>query len=287
MMSTYNMDVEPGSRWLHVTPGASTGQPYYCTEVGSLAARAQFEAIRCAKDGYLLIRTRQGAGFVEQNEFQVLLEPGMALLLDCGLPQVFRAADGRTPWHFDFSHIEGPGVDTLDAVIRPNRRPGAQALPGAEYDELFEELLACAQQESAESAVRTGLAIHSLLAAMARQQLSLEADKPTRRLIERSAAYLREHCCEALNLDDILAGANMSRSYFMKLFRQYMGTTPYNYMLCFRITRAKELLSQTDLPVSTIARQTGFADDSNFSTRFAAMVGESPIRFRKNALRSK
>lgn len=79
----------------------------------------------------------------------------------------------------------------------------------------------------------------------------------------------------------------MSRSYFMKLFRQYMGTTPYNYMLCFRITRAKELLSQTDLPVSTIARQTGFADDSNFSTRFAAMVGESPIRFRKNALRSK
>ena len=269
------------------TPGASTGQPYYCTEVGSLAARAQFEAIRCAKDGYLLIRTRQGAGFVEQNEFQVLLEPGMALLLDCGLPQVFRAADGRTPWHFDFAHIEGPGVDTLDAVIRPNRRPGAQALPGAEYDELFEELLACAQQESAESAVRTGLAIHSLLAAMARQQLSLEADKPTRRLIERSAAYLREHCCEALNLDDILAGANMSRSYFMKLFRQYMGTTPYNYMLCFRITRAKELLSQTDLPVSTIARQTGFADDSNFSTRFAAMVGESPIRFRKNALRSK
>ena len=206
MMSTYNMDVEPGSRWLHVTPGASTGQPYYCTEVGSLAARAQFEAIRCAKDGYLLIRTRQGAGFVEQNEFQVLLEPGMALLLDCGLPQVFRAADGRTPWHFDFAHIEGPGVDTLDAVIRPNRRPGAQALPGAEYDELFEELLACAQQESAESAVRTGLAIHSLLAAMARQQLSLEADKPTRRLIERSAAYLREHCCEALNLDDILAG---------------------------------------------------------------------------------
>ena len=252
-----------------------------------MAARAQFEAIRCAKDGYLLIRTRQGAGFVEQNEFQVLLEPGMTLLLDCGLPQVFRAADGRTPWHFDFAHIEGPGVDTLDAVIRPNRRPGAQALPGAEYDELFEELLACAQQESAESAVRTGLAIHSLLAAMARQQLSLEADKPTRRLIERSAAYLREHCCEALNLDDILAGANMSRSYFMKLFRQYMGTTPYNYMLCFRITRAKELLSQTDLPVSTIARQTGFADDSNFSTRFAAMVGESPIRFRKNALRSK
>lgn len=109
MMSTYNMDVEPGSRWLHVTPGASTGQPYYCTEVGSLAARAQFEAIRCAKDGYLLIRTRQGAYFVEQNEFQVLLEPGMALLLDCGLPQVFRAADGRTPWRFDFALIEGPG----------------------------------------------------------------------------------------------------------------------------------------------------------------------------------
>ena len=34
----------------------------------------------------------------------------------------------------------------------------------------------------------------------------------------------------------------MSKSYFLRLFRRYMGTTPYNYLVNFRITQAKELL---------------------------------------------
>ena len=38
----------------------------------------------------------------------------------------------------------------------------------------------------------------------------------------------------------------MSKSYFLRLFRRYMGTTPYNYLVNFRITQAKELLVLTD-----------------------------------------
>ena len=42
----------------------------------------------------------------------------------------------------------------------------------------------------------------------------------------------------------------MSKSYFLRLFRRYMGTTPYNYLVNFRITQAKELLVITDHSVS-------------------------------------
>ena len=66
----------------------------------------------------------------------------------------------------------------------------------------------------------------------------------------------------------------------MQLFRQYMGATPYNYLLCCRITRAKELLATTDLAVGEIARRTGFNNEANFSTRFARMAGQSPLRYR-------
>ena len=67
----------------------------------------------------------------------------------------------------------------------------------------------------------------------------------------------------------------MSKSWFLRLFRQYMGTTPYNFLLSTRITRAKELLVLTDFSVC----------ESNFSTRFTAMVGQSPQQYRKSAMK--
>ena len=64
-----------------------------------------------------------------------------------------------------------------------------------------------------------------------------------------------------------------------------MDTTPYNFLLSTRITRAKELLVLTDFSVCEIAHQVGFGDESNFSTRFTAMVGQSPQQYRKSAMK--
>ena len=82
----------------------------------------------------------------------------------------------------------------------------------------------------------------------------------------------------------LLAQTPVSKSWFLRLFRQYMGTTPYNFLLSTRITRAKELLVLTDFAVSEIAHQVGFGDESIFSTRFTAMVGQSPQQYRKSAM---
>ena len=78
----------------------------------------------------------------------------------------------------------------------------------------------------------------------------------------------------------------MSKSYFLRLFRRYMGTTPYNYLVNFRITQAKEWLVLTDHSVSEIAQEVGFGDASNFSTRFVKATGQSPLQYRKSALKS-
>ena len=102
---------------------------------------------------------------------------------------------------------------------------------------------------------------------------------------EQAAEYIRQHYAEPLSLDSLLAQTPVSKSWFLRLFRQYMGTTPYNFLLSTRITRAKELLVLTDFSVCEIAHQVGFGDESNFSTRFTAMVGQSPQQYRKSAMK--
>ena len=124
-----------------------------------------------------------------------------------------------------------------------------------------------------------------MTAALARQLLAGDESRSNRSMIEQIADYIRAHYAEPLTLDTLLEQTPISKSWFLRLFRQYMGTTPYNFLLSTRMTRAKELLVLTDFPIGEIARQVGFEDESNFSTRFSSMTGQSPQQYRKNALK--
>ena len=47
--------------------------------------------------------------------------------------------------------------------------------------------------------------------------------------IPEAAEFIRQHYAEPLSLDRLLAQTPVSKSWFLRLFRQYMGTTPYNF----------------------------------------------------------
>lgn len=287
-MLMHNPDLEARSRWLRTTPGAlALGQPYYCMESGLFYAQARFAASRSVKDGTFLFYTLEGAGLIEQGDSRVLLEPGMAVVLSGGEMERCCTAPGQTLWHHYWALVGGSGVQSLDPILCPDKRLCPLPLPRAGAEPLWQALLDGTQEETAESAVALALVIHRLLAQMARQQLNSESGDANRQLIRDAVAYIRTHFAEPLCLDGLLSNAHISKSYFLRLFRQYMGTTPYNFLLCYRITQAKELLVQTDLPVGTVAHQVGFGDESNFSTRFTAMVGQSPLRYRKSTMRAK
>lgn len=124
-----------------------------------------------------------------------------------------------------------------------------------------------------DSMVTTGLALHEMLALCAQSILAEAETTSARQVILQAAETLRKNYQQELCLADLLAEAHMSKSYFLRLFRRYMGTTPYNYLVNFHITQAKELLVLTDHSVSEIAQKVGFGDAGNFSTRFAKATG--------------
>ena len=149
---------------------------------------------------------------------------------------------------------------------------------------LFDTIFAEWDRGTVAAQIETGLTLHRMLALMAARLLAGDASRSNRALIEQATGYIRAHYAEPLSLDALLAQTPVSKSWFLRLFRQYTGTTPYNFLLSTRITRAKELLVLTDFAVSEIAHQVGFGDESNFSTRFTAMVGQSPQQYRKSAM---
>lgn len=284
-MLTYNMDVEERSLWLRATPGAAVlAQPFYCTEAGHFYGRSRFATARTDKESYILFYTVAGAGLIEQDAQQVELPAGSALLLNCRTPQSYCTAPGQESWQHYWVHLDGAGVANMAETLLPQNRLTPVRVSGWEMQPLFESIFAEWDRGTVAAQVETGLTLHRMLALLAARLLAGDASRSNRALIEQATGYIRAHYAEPLSLDALLAQTPVSKSWFLRLFRQYTGTTPYNFLLSTRITRAKELLVLTDFAVSEIAHQVGFGDESNFSTRFTAMVGQSPQQYRKSAM---
>jgi AraC-like DNA-binding protein len=83
-----------------------------------------------------------------------------------------------------------------------------------------------------------------------------------------------------VRLDDLAAASGMGRFQLLRAFRAAVGLPPHAYQLSLRVTRAMALI-RSGLPLADVAAEAGFADQSHFTRRFAAVVGIPPARFRR------
>ncbi|WP_420996806.1 helix-turn-helix transcriptional regulator [Cupriavidus sp. 30B13] len=91
--------------------------------------------------------------------------------------------------------------------------------------------------------------------------------------------YLVAHAGEDVSIEMVAAHCNLSRSYFIKAFKQNTGVTPYRWLLEHRIEQSKGLLRQ-GIPISEIAARSGFSDQSHFTRIFSGVVGIPPAKWR-------
>ncbi|CAB3682924.1 HTH-type transcriptional activator RhaR [Achromobacter piechaudii] len=103
----------------------------------------------------------------------------------------------------------------------------------------------------------------------------------SRKLEARAKDMLMSTLREDLSIADIADACNLSRSYFIKAFRQTVGTTPHRWLLEQRVQKAQELLRVPGQSITDIALLCGFADQAHLTRVFTSVVGVSPGAWRK------
>jgi AraC family transcriptional regulator len=88
--------------------------------------------------------------------------------------------------------------------------------------------------------------------------------------------YINADLHKDLKLIELSAIAQLSPYHFLRLFKQSMGITPYQYILQQRIKKAKDLLQHSKLSIAEIAVQTGFSDQSHLTKCFKRSTGLTP-----------
>ncbi len=91
-----------------------------------------------------------------------------------------------------------------------------------------------------------------------------------------------ERCIEQpLSCVDLAEGAGLSTRQLERLFRKYIGQVPTRYYLGLRLTRARQLLLQTSMPILSIGLACGFVSASHFSKCYSEHFDRTPSQERR------
>lgn len=93
--------------------------------------------------------------------------------------------------------------------------------------------------------------------------------------------YLSRHLDEEISIDRLAKMANLSKYYFIRMFKNAFGMTPSKYHQLMRIEKSKEWVQFTSLPLTEIAENFGFKSIHSFSRTFKKVEGVKPSFYRR------
>jgi transcriptional regulator GlxA family with amidase domain len=100
----------------------------------------------------------------------------------------------------------------------------------------------------------------------------------------RAIAEMERNTEHALDRDEIATRVGLSRRQLERLFRRFLNTSPARYYLKLRLNRARQLLTQTAMPVTEVAFASGFTSASHFSKCYRDTFTLTPREERRRAL---
>lgn len=149
----------------------------------------------------------------------------------------------------------------------------------------FRALVREATTERPFRAARLRLALESLVLEASRLRAE-SADGPGRSLlaanpaVESARLALEANPGRPWTVAQLARRVGLSPSHLASCFRQEFGLGPHGYLTRVRIERAKQLLRESDQPVTELAHDLGFHSSQHFARTFRALVGRTASAYR-------
>lgn len=125
----------------------------------------------------------------------------------------------------------------------------------------------------------------SLLGRIAEEDFDSEAVMATSAAIRQAQAAIVRRACETIDFAELAKSVGMTYDRFRHHFAGMTGFSPLQFQLAERMRVAKNLVSNTNLSISDIARRTGFSSAAYFARSFKAATKLSPIGYRRTSSR--
>lgn len=277
-----------------VNLNAHTDFPYLVLDVINGCSYPQNPAFKIMHwhDDLQLIYVLNGTIRLQTLEESLLLAAGDGLFINKKVLHRMQKVDEahyktfRFPDYFLGFYAGSPAKQFVDMVLEAEQLTFCHFTKGQAW---CDDVLAIMQQLSQLNKGQTDFFVYEVLVLLTRIwllmlkniQLPASHEKSLTNIrMQKFLRYIETNYAEDIALADLAASANVSKSECLRCFKASMQTTPYKYLLEYRLAQAARLLKTSSDKIENIANAVGFHQLSHFGQCFKQKTGFSPKEYR-------
>ena len=245
----------------------------------------EFEIIY-VKSGFLTVSI-SGESYIGKTGEAFVVSPGNLHLLG--------SQSGTVDYYtflFPLKYISFRTDDMLDEKLLEPLNSGHLMICPRVKDtakELCEQLIKIYEAKNDESEskittqVRTKIILLQFILEMWKKGFVIENDTSGRNTVEKEmVSYIQQNFTGKISLREFGEQFHLSEKYISRYFKEHFHITLSQYVTYLRLEHAKQLLQDTDIPVTDVAMQSGYQNVSYFIRSFQKAYAVSPLKYRKN-----
>ena len=230
---------------------------------------------------YHYLQTEKGCGRIETSVGSFVLHEDEGLLL---APHIRHSYEKEGAiWYTKFASFTGTLESSIPSIVGSHSAIWIHREQGEKIAEMIEE---CAKLCAASPYKKELLSVSCyqmlLEFACGSHSLGLTDDPIYQNYVAPVIKEIEKRYAEPLTTTGLSSLVFITPQYLSRLFRKYMSCSTVEYLISFRISKAKELLiTEPRTEIQTIAHRTGFTDASHFIATFRRITKITPSEFRR------
>ena len=246
-------------------------------------------------DEFEIIYVRSGFLTVSISGESYIGKTGEAFVVSPGNLHLMGSQSGTVDYYtflFPLKYISFRTDDMLDEkLLEPLNSGHLRICPRVKdtAKELCEQLIEIyeAKKDESESKittqVRTKIILLQFILEMWKKGFVIENDTSGRNTVEKEmVSYIQQNFTGKISLREFGEQFHLSEKYISRYFKEHFHITLSQYVTYLRLEHAKQLLQDTDIPVTDVAMQSGYQNVSYFIRSFQKAYAVSPLKYRKN-----
>jgi len=262
----------------------SKQMPFLLEACGDFNCVDSYFTERSKLKSFLLIYTIAGKGLLRYRNVEVELVANSCVFIDCMEYHYYKTVKDCN-WEFYYFHLNGICAKNYFELINDKTLTVVSLQSSTGAKEMMREMFDLSLKNSELVDLKLSLRISELLTLMIEEK---QSDRKTQRTlhkadIECARAFIDAQYNQAIDITTIAKSVSISKYYFIKLFKELLGQTPYDYLTEVRINTSKRLLLETERSISEVSKEVGYQDQNNFIKLFKKRTGLTPLKFRNKA----
>jgi len=283
----YDVDGDFGKvKLMTHSPSQMAQEVFFCVQaVGWHLCNEKYHIERQKMQGtYLLLITVSGQGYGEIGDRSFALMPQTVLILPPDTPIKYHTPAGGL-WEFYWVHIGGESAFKMLEYCIANKGYYFNFFMVQEAADFVRSSIAIYKANETDQELQISEKLSVFLHKLLFPESKLKLKTRQKEMVEEMVQYMQNHYGEKITLAGLGHVLFISPTHLIRIFKEERDETPYDFLIRYRISKAKELLHYTSLSVREISNLVGYPIVSNFIAQFKKAEGISPKKYKSSCMR--